>query len=80
MTHLFSRANQDLIERFASPNVLLAFDYDGTLAPLVSEPGRAAMRLSTLRPLRRLPAGALPVTLCLDRFVTANPTYLRGPK
>jgi trehalose-6-phosphatase len=38
MTYLFSCANQNLIERFASSNVLLVFDYDGTLAPLVREP------------------------------------------
>src|SRR5688500_8315814 len=38
---------------FAWSNVLLAFDYDGTLAPLVNTPTRAAMRLSTQRLLRR---------------------------
>ena len=34
--YLFSRANHDLLEMFAWSNVLLAFDYDGTLAPLVT--------------------------------------------
>jgi trehalose 6-phosphate phosphatase len=29
--------------------VLVAFDYDGTLAPIASDPGRARMRLSTRR-------------------------------
>lgn len=53
MTYLFSRPNQDLLERFASSNVLLAFDYDGTLAPLVNLPAHAAMRPSTRRLLRR---------------------------
>lgn len=53
MTYLFSRTNQDLLEIFAWSNVLLAFDYDGTLAPLVSAPERAAMRPSTRRLLRR---------------------------
>jgi trehalose 6-phosphate phosphatase len=38
---------------FAWSNVLLAFDYDGTLAPLVNEPARATMRLSTRRLLTR---------------------------
>ena len=38
---------------FAWSNVLLAFDYDGTLAPLVSAPSRATMRESTRRLLRR---------------------------
>src|SRR5688572_28285491 len=37
---------------FAWSNVLLAFDYDGTLAPLVNTPTRATMRPSTQRLLR----------------------------
>jgi trehalose 6-phosphate phosphatase len=53
MTYLFTRPNQDLLEMFAWSNVLLAFDYDGTLAPLVNAPTRATMRLSTQRLLRR---------------------------
>jgi trehalose 6-phosphate phosphatase len=38
---------------FALSNVLLAFDYDGTLAPLVDAPPRATMRAFTRRLLRR---------------------------
>jgi trehalose 6-phosphate phosphatase len=53
VTYLFSRPNHDLLEMFAWSNVLLAFDYDGTLAPLVNAPARAAMRASTRRLLRR---------------------------
>jgi trehalose 6-phosphate phosphatase len=53
MTYLFSRANQDVIGTFARSNVLLAFDYDGTLAPLVEVPGRATMRAPTRRLLKR---------------------------
>jgi trehalose 6-phosphate phosphatase len=53
MTYLFSRANRDLIKMFAWSNVLLGFDYDGTLAPLVAAPSRATMRASTRRLLRR---------------------------
>jgi trehalose 6-phosphate phosphatase len=53
VTYLFARTNQQLLEMFAWSNVLLAFDYDGTLAPLVSTPTRAAMRPSTRRLLRR---------------------------
>jgi trehalose 6-phosphate phosphatase len=51
--YLFSRPNRDLLETFAWSNVLLAFDYDGTLAPLVDAPARATMRPSTRRLLRR---------------------------
>ena len=53
MTYLFSRANQHLLEMFAWSNVLLAFDYDGTLAPLASTPTRASIRSSTRQLLRR---------------------------
>jgi trehalose 6-phosphate phosphatase len=51
--YLFSLSNQDLLETFAWSNVLLAFDYDGTLAPLVHAPAHAAMRASTRRLLAR---------------------------
>jgi len=54
VTYLFSRPNHDLLEMFAWSNVLLAFDYDGTLAPLVNAPAHAAMRASTRRFLRRV--------------------------
>ena len=53
MTYLFSRPHHDLLEMFASSNVLLAFDYDGTLAPLVDAPARATMRASTRRLLEQ---------------------------
>src|SRR5688572_547727 len=53
VTYLFSPSNHDLLETFALSNVLLAFDYDGTLAPLVNAPAHAAMRASTRRLLRR---------------------------
>ena len=53
MTYLFTRANQELLEMFSWSNVLLAFDYDGTLAPLVNVPARATMRASTRRLLRQ---------------------------
>ncbi len=53
MTYLFNRSNHDLLEMFAWSNVLLAFDYDGTLAPLVSAPERATMRASTRQLLGR---------------------------
>ena len=53
MTYLFTRPHHDLLEMFASSNVLLAFDYDGTLAPLVDAPARATMRASTRRLLEQ---------------------------
>jgi trehalose 6-phosphate phosphatase len=53
VTYLFSQHNRDLLEMFAWSNVLLAFDYDGTLAPLIDAPARATMRAATRRLLRR---------------------------
>lgn len=49
MRDILSRANREVLRQFAWSNVLLAFDYDGTLAPIVVDPGRAAMRSSTRR-------------------------------
>jgi trehalose 6-phosphate phosphatase len=52
--YLFTRAGSELLEMFACSNVLLAFDFDGTLAPLTSEPARATMRATTQRLLRQV--------------------------
>ena len=54
MTYLFTQLNRGLLETFASSNLLLAFDYDGTLAPLVSTPALATMRASTRTWLQRV--------------------------
>jgi trehalose-6-phosphatase len=53
LKYLFSPSNDDLLGIYAGSNVLLALDYDGTLAPLVREPERATMRLSTRLLLKR---------------------------
>ena len=49
MRHILARANRDVLQQFAWSRVLLAFDYDGTLAPIVRDPDKAAMRASTRR-------------------------------
>ncbi|HKT80675.1 MAG TPA: trehalose-phosphatase [Vicinamibacterales bacterium] len=54
MTYAFGREAQQRLEMFAWANVLLAFDFDGTLAPLTASPGRAAMRASTRRLLKQI--------------------------
>ncbi|HSE63304.1 MAG TPA: trehalose-phosphatase [Thermoanaerobaculia bacterium] len=41
--------NRRVLAEFAASNVLLAFDFDGTLAPIVAEPSQARMRSETLR-------------------------------
>lgn len=54
MLHVLARRNREVLERFAGPRTLLAFDFDGTLAPIVADPERAAMRATTRRLLEEL--------------------------
>lgn len=54
MKDVLSPANRNVLARFARTRVLLAFDFDGTLAPIVRDPARANMRPVTQRLLVRL--------------------------
>ena len=54
MRNILSRSNYEVLQQFAWSKVLLAFDYDGTLAPIVSKPERAVMRHATRRLLEEL--------------------------
>ena len=54
MRDILARANRATLARFARSDVLLAFDYDGTLAPIVANPESAVLRLRTRRLLERL--------------------------
>ncbi|HEY0465129.1 MAG TPA: trehalose-phosphatase [Polyangiaceae bacterium] len=47
MRRLFARQNLELLAQLAWSNVLLAFDYDGTLAPIVADRELARMRSKT---------------------------------
>lgn len=47
MKRLFAKQNLDLLAQLAWSNVLLAFDYDGTLAPIVADRDLAKMRAKT---------------------------------
>jgi trehalose 6-phosphate phosphatase len=51
---LFDKEGLQVLRQFAWSNVLLAFDFDGTLAPIVAEPGEARMRPSTAQAFCRL--------------------------
>ena len=44
MRDILSRSGREVLQQFGWSNVLLAFDYDGTLAPIVRDPNKAAMR------------------------------------
>lgn len=54
MKNILSRQNRPVLEQFAWSNVLLAFDYDGTLAPITEDPERAFMRPRTRDLLQRV--------------------------
>jgi len=45
--NILSQGNRAILQEFVCSNVLLAFDYDGTLAPIVTDPERARMRART---------------------------------
>ena len=49
MFHILAKRHIHTLAEFASSNVLVAFDYDGTLAPIVSDPAVARMRPGTRR-------------------------------
>ena len=54
MRYILSVRSRSVLKRFATGNVLLAFDFDGTLAPITSEPDRATLRPGTRKLLRSL--------------------------
>lgn len=59
-----------MLERFAWSRVLLAFDFDGTLAPIVVDPGAAQMRAATRELLAR--AAALYPTVVISGRTRAD--------
>jgi len=56
MRDILSRAAREVLQQFAWSNVLVAFDFDGTLAPIVRDPDKAAMRATTRRLLGEVAA------------------------
>ena len=54
MKDILRPAQRPVLERLARGHSLLAFDYDGVLAPLVTDPRGARMRPTTRRLLARL--------------------------
>ena len=54
MRRLFAARNLELLAQLAWSNVLLAFDYDGTLAPIVSDRELAGMRSKTGQLFRKV--------------------------
>jgi trehalose 6-phosphate phosphatase len=54
MKHILAKPQQEILARFAWSNVLLGFDFDGTLAPIVESPSMAFMRPSTKKRMSTL--------------------------
>jgi trehalose 6-phosphate phosphatase len=54
MRYVLTRRSEEAVRRFLASPVLLAFDFDGTLAPIVGDPDRARLRSATRRLLRRV--------------------------
>jgi trehalose 6-phosphate phosphatase len=77
MKNILAQVNREVLEQFARSKMLLAFDYDGTLAPIVEEPGRAFM-LSTTRELLARAAELYPTIIISGRAQDDVLKRLRG--
>jgi hypothetical protein len=56
MQYLLSRASRAILARLAQQRTLCAFDFDGTLSPIVEHPAQAGMREQTRILLDRVAA------------------------
>jgi trehalose 6-phosphate phosphatase len=54
VTNVLAKSSGPTLTRFLASRVLLAFDFDGTLAPITSRPADVHMRRRTLRVLERV--------------------------
>lgn len=77
MRDILSRTGREVLRQFTWSNVLLAFDYDGTLAPIVRDPNKAAMRASTRRLLAAV-ARRYPCIVVSGRAQSDAQHWLRG--
>jgi trehalose 6-phosphate phosphatase len=68
MRYLFNRVHDAVLPKLLSNKPLLAFDFDGTLSPLVERPATARLELETIDRLRRL-AARWPVVIISGRSV-----------
>ena len=66
LRNILAKANRRVLEHFAKSIVVLAFDYDGTLAPIVADRNRAYMRPVTRTLLEQL-ARRYPCTIISGR-------------
>jgi trehalose 6-phosphate phosphatase len=77
MRHILGRLGLDVLRQIASSRVLVGFDFDGTLAPIVRDPERAAMRPTTRRLLAQV-ARCYPCVVISGRARSDALERLRG--
>lgn len=77
MRYIFSAGNRNVLKKFAIPDTLVALDFDGTLAPIVRERNRAALRQTTRKLLAEL-AGQFPCVVISGRTRNDVQRRLRG--
>jgi len=77
MRDALAHTQRELLRQYACSNVLLGFDYDGTLAPIVANPDRAPMRPTTRRLLHTL-ARLYPVVVISGRARADAARFLLG--
>jgi trehalose 6-phosphate phosphatase len=77
MSDILSRAGRQVLQLYAWSNVLVAFDYDGTLAPIVRDADKAAMRGATRRLLAKV-AAVYPCIVVSGRAQADVQRFLRG--
>ncbi|MDB5727119.1 MAG: otsB [Noviherbaspirillum sp.] len=68
MTLLFSEHGRERFDAIVKPGILCAFDFDGTLSPIVAQPDRASLAPDLMRELIELSAYA-PVAIITGRSV-----------
>lgn len=54
MKNILARGQREVLEQITSSSVLVGFDFDGTLSPIVEDPERAQLRARTRRLLTTL--------------------------
>ena len=69
MKNLWSRAGELALSSLAGPHTLFAFDFDGTLAPIVRQPDRARVATGVFSRLARL-ARLAPVAVIYGRSLS----------
>jgi trehalose 6-phosphate phosphatase len=77
MRDILSQGGREVLQQFAWSNVLVAFDYDGTLAPIVRDPDKAGMRAKTRRLLAQV-AARYPCIVVSGRAQRDARRWLRG--